>query len=354
MKIAIYAIAKNEQRFLKRCLDSCVDADYFILADTGSTDLTDWEARKYSKEIGLDILTYSISVQPFRFDDARNVALALIPSNVDICISLDMDEIMMPGWRQEVERLWKIGTTTRMRYMFDWGFGLQFKSDKIHSRYGYRWVKPCHECLVPTRIEQNWVDSDLLLIKHLPDNSKPRSNYFPLLEVSYEENPKDPRALLYFGRELFFYKKYDRAEKVLKEYLDVSTWKEEKAYAMFLLGDMMIAQGQVDRAMRYYEEALLFWPQYRCAMLRLAQHYHNIGDWSNCLRYAENAINNSNRLYHYFEEPKSWSSYPYDLAALAWYHKGNKEMAVQRGREAVNIEPSVPRLINNLKFYESL
>ena len=33
---------------------------------------------------------------------------------------------MQPGWREEIERVWELGNTTRLRYMFDWGCGISF------------------------------------------------------------------------------------------------------------------------------------------------------------------------------------------------------------------------------------
>ena len=38
MKIAVYAIAKNEEAFVTRWVESAADADYVVLLDTGSSD----------------------------------------------------------------------------------------------------------------------------------------------------------------------------------------------------------------------------------------------------------------------------------------------------------------------------
>ena len=94
MKVAVYTICKNEEKHVERWYDSCKEADYVLLADTGSTDRTVAIAR----DLGINI--YEISVVPFRFDDARNASLALLPADVDYCIALDMDETLTPGWRQ--------------------------------------------------------------------------------------------------------------------------------------------------------------------------------------------------------------------------------------------------------------
>ena len=40
MKIAVYAISKNEEKFVERFCDSAKNADVILIADTGSTDNT--------------------------------------------------------------------------------------------------------------------------------------------------------------------------------------------------------------------------------------------------------------------------------------------------------------------------
>jgi len=128
MKIAVYAISKNEEQFVERFCKSAIDADLILIADTGSTDNTVAEAKKYGAEV------YSISVRPWRFDKARDTALNLIPGDYDVCISLDLDEVLEPGWREEIERVWK-PETTRLRYKFDWGQGISFFYEKNSSSH---------------------------------------------------------------------------------------------------------------------------------------------------------------------------------------------------------------------------
>ena len=127
LKIAIYAIAKNEEQFVQRFCDSGKDADLVLIADTGSNDNT------VSTAIKCGAVVHDISVSPWRFDTARNVALSLVPSDYDICIALDLDETLVPNWRTEVEKLWVQGTT-QMRYRLDFGSGITYYHDKIHSR----------------------------------------------------------------------------------------------------------------------------------------------------------------------------------------------------------------------------
>ena len=109
MKIAVYAIAKNEAEFVKKFCDSAKGADLVLIADTGSTD----DTAALAKECGATV--YDICISPWRFDKARESALALVPRDIDVCISLDLDEVLEVGWRVELERVWVQGTTL-MRY----------------------------------------------------------------------------------------------------------------------------------------------------------------------------------------------------------------------------------------------
>lgn len=169
MKIAVYAISKNEAQFVQRFCESAKDADLVLIADTGSTDETVELARQSGAVV------HDICVSPWRFDRARDAALALIPREYDVCISLDLDEVLEPGWREEIERVWQ-EDTTRLRYKFDWGCGISFYYEKIHHRHGYHWHHPVHEYPVPDgRITEIYAQTDKLLVRHLPDPTDRKS-----------------------------------------------------------------------------------------------------------------------------------------------------------------------------------
>ena len=70
LKIAVYAISKNEEQFVERFAEACKDADYIMVADTGSTDGTVAACERAG------ITVHSICITPWRFDHARNAALA--------------------------------------------------------------------------------------------------------------------------------------------------------------------------------------------------------------------------------------------------------------------------------------
>ena len=264
MKIAVYAISKNEEQFVKRFCESAKEADLILIADTGSTDNTAVLARKCGATV------YEIAITPWRFDKARDAALALVPRDIDVCVALDLDEMLQPGWREEIERLWQ-PDTTRLGYKFDWGHGKIFYSTKLHSRSGYHWHHPCHEYIRPDpRTEEKFAWSDMLMVRHFPDETKSRGQYMDLLEMSVKEDPRCPRNAFYYARELTYYSKWEEAIVALEHYLNMpeADWKNERAYAMRLLGDAEDSLGR--DGMIWYRRGVAEDPTVRETWLALA------------------------------------------------------------------------------------
>ena len=42
----------------------------------------------------------------------------MIPNEYDICISLDLDEIMAPGWKEEILKIWN-DDIDRLKYVYN-------------------------------------------------------------------------------------------------------------------------------------------------------------------------------------------------------------------------------------------
>ena len=346
MKVAVYTIALNEEQFVDSWYESAKDADYLLIADTGSTDNTARRAQR------LGIHVYGISIKPWRFDDARNAALALLPDDIDYCIALDMDEQLQPGWREALQKAHDNGWT-RPRYKYTWSWnedkpGLQYGGDKIHKRHNYRWKHPVHEVLVADRISevQGWVD---LEIHHHADNSKPRSQYLPLLKLSTEEDPYDDRNAFYYARELYFYGRHQEAAEEFKRHLSLprATWRPERAASMRYL-----AKCEPREASRWLNLAILEDPARREAKVELALHAYHSQNWETCYTYATEALSIQEKPLDYLCEEFAWGAMPYDLAAISAYYLGYHDKAEYYGEMALSLDQNNERLKNNLQFYK--
>jgi glycosyltransferase involved in cell wall biosynthesis len=343
MKIAVYTIAKNEASFVERWYESAKEADSIHILDTGSEDKTVTIAR----DLGVDVARWEFN--PWRFDDARNFALTMVPEDTDLCIALDMDEVLVEGWRDHLEQAIKDGVT-RPRYSYTWSWnvdgtpGLIYGGDKIHARHGYYWKHPVHEVLTPKDVEtQGWYG---LEIHHHPDSSKSRSQYFTLLELAVKEDPEDDRNAHYLAREYFFGGRMDEAKAEFERHLSLpkALWRAERARSMRYLYE--ITQ-DVEWLFKAYEED----PMRRETRVDLAFYYYKLEDWEKCYEWATKATHILERPLDYLTEAFAWGSMPHDLAAISSYNLGKFVEAEIYGHAALELSPSDARLVDNLKYY---
>ena len=68
-KVVVYAICKNEEKFVNRWIESMKEADKIVVLDTGSDDDT---VKKLKEQ---NVYVESKVINPWRFDVARNEAL---------------------------------------------------------------------------------------------------------------------------------------------------------------------------------------------------------------------------------------------------------------------------------------
>lgn len=152
LKICVYAISKNEEKFVDRWYSSMKEADQVYVLDTGSTDNTVEKLKKLGAIVKTEVIT------PWRFDVARNKSLEMVPNDYDICVCTDLDEILLPGWRKELEAIWD-ENTDNLAYNYNWALDendnplVNFYIEQIHSRDNFKWTHPVHEVL--TKIKPN-------------------------------------------------------------------------------------------------------------------------------------------------------------------------------------------------------
>ena len=356
LKVCVYAISKNEAKFVKRWCDSMKEADKIVVLDTGSSD----DTVKLLKENGVFVTTKEI--KPWRFDVARNESLKLVDEDTDICVCTDLDEVFIPGWRKKLEELWQNNDINRLAYNYNWSLDkdnkplVNFYIEKIHKRDCYIWKNPVHEILINTTEEEKKIYTDEITLNHYPDPLKSRGSYLPLLELSVKEDPENDRNMHYLGREYMYYGKWQEAIDTLKKHLTLksATWNLERAASMRFIARCYTNLEQYDEARLWLDKAILEASDTRDGYIERALLEYRLGNDLDVIKYCNEALKITTNHKCYINETFSWNETVYDLLAISYYNLGKKEEALENINKALAIKPDDERLQNNKKFILNL
>lgn len=315
MRIAVYAIAKNEAKFAERWMNSMLEADAVFVLDTGSTDGTQEILRRFGAVVVEQI--YS----PFRFDVARNASMALVPKEYDWCVCTDLDEVFTRGWRAELERTLKAAddaacfpNSAVCRFVTSWNDDGSPKDTmdfwKIHKNGSVVWKSPIHEYL-EWRTERRKVWCDGFHLEHHPDTTKSREQYLPMLETAVFEDPC-PRHLFYLGREYLYRGRPLAAIATLSQYLmhPNATFKEERAYAYRYIGRACRDAGEIQTAVRWYVASAREEDSLREGLVEYARMCKENGAVDEAIRALKCALERKARPRIFFTEDDCWDGTP--------------------------------------------
>ena len=353
MKVVVYAISKNEEKFVKRFCDSVRDADSVYVLDTGSTDKT----VELLREEGVVVKVKEIN--PWRFDTARNESLKMVPEDVEVCICLDLDEVLVPGWRSELEKIWSSGIN-RVRYIYNWSLDndgkpiVSFYGEKIHSRNSYHWTHPVHEVLEYDNSDERVIVTDNIIINHYPDSSKSRSSYLPLLELSVKEDPDDDRNMHYLGREYMYYSRWNDCIDTLIRHLKLpnAVWKDERCASMRFIGRSYLNLGRYDEAKLWLEKAIKEAPYLRDPYVEMALLEYQMGNDLEVIKNCILALTIKENKKTYINEKFCYDYTIDDLLSISYYNLGLYDIALYFVNRAIEYDKNNERLIKNREIME--
>lgn len=351
-KVCVYAICKNEEKFVTKWVNSMKEADKIFVLDTGSED----NSVSLLKELG--VVVKKKIIKPWRFDVARNISLNMVDKDADICVCTDLDEILLPGWRENLEKNWEKELNC-LFYRYNWSLDkndvpkVSFYLGNIHDRFHYQWAHPVHEVLSYLGNDEEKIKyTDDITLNHYPDVSKSRSSYLPLLELSVKEDSSDDRNMHYLGREYMYYGKYQECIDTLIHHLSMkkATWKDERCASMRFIGRSYKFLKRYDEAKMWYEKAIKEAPYLRDAYVELALLYYELHDYGNMIKYCHQALRIKEKKDTYINEVFSWDYTIYDLLSIGFFEIEDFEKALSYSKMAVDMEPDNQRLIDNYQI----
>lgn len=361
-KICVYAICKNESKFIDKWLDNMSEADYIVVLDTGSTD---GSYKKLKEDKRVTRVEKKI-IKPWRFDVARNESMKLIPDDADILVCTDFDELFEPGWATVLRDAWQ-DDTNRILYTYAWSHNEVgepqdvFTYDKIHDR-NYEWIFPVHEVLAPKNPNfiQNRVDvGDAIYLHHYQDKEKSRSSYLDLLKLSMEEHPDDSHVRMLYARELFI---VGTKEESLNEFLEVLKMPDiDSPNKRSVLLNSLLQVALIYEELKNYDEVIWYCQEfikedhtYREPYILLAEVYNEMNMPTLAEGMIEAAKKYSYQHHSWIERASTFTNWLEDAESITQYKLGNYKEACELGAKALSHEPNDSRLLKNqICFYEA-
>lgn len=262
--LAMIVAAKEEPEMLDRCLKSAfkhVDAIYLNLNHKPGQKVPT-ELKKVCAKYGAK--TYE-TVWEGNFAKARNFIFDKVPKKYDYLIWLDTDDTLENG-----KKIPKLLSSSKN------ADGIYLKYDYAHDEFGnvtvshyvarivknndaFVWKSSfndekysVHETLGERR-KHKAVSNEEVYVKHHAseqrrDDSLARN--IDLLEkmLKAHDNSPDPRILYYLATHYIDAGRTDEAQKLLEDYLRLSGWPDERAYALTYLGRIHKAKSHLAEA----------------------------------------------------------------------------------------------------------
>ena len=281
----------------------------------------------------------------------------MVPLDTDICICLDLDEVLLPGWREKLEQSWD-RYVTRARYNYNWSLDeknnplVNFYIEKIHKRDGYKWIHPVHEILKYSG-EEKIITIDNLTVNHYPDYKKSRSSYLGLLELSVKEEPNDDRNMHYLGREYMYYGRYNECIDTLIKHLKMpnAIWKDERCASMRFIARSYKMLKRYDEAKMWLNKAIIEAPYLRDPFIERALLAYELAEWDDVIKYTLEALKIKNHPKTYINEPFSFNETPYDLLSIAYFYTKNYQKALEYVNLAL-LKSNDERILKNKQLIE--
>jgi tetratricopeptide (TPR) repeat protein len=297
MNIAVYAICKNESAHIDRFMDACEGADSVTVLDTGSSDDSVIRLRNRGASVIQEVIS------PWRFDQARNQSLTHVPNEADMCVSVDLDEVLSGNWRSEIESAWRPGITRIHHFMNSDGH--EYLEHRVHARKGYFWRNAVHEQLVCTSHEN--VGHCSMMIWHKPDVTKSRAQYSDLLQLVRQESPNNFRNFCYIVIDLLNRGKNYEATSAASEALEIKkVWQIDRSYIAHLAAGAMKNECDFGAEEAWLQLAVTLAPTWREAWYHLGKLYMSVSRYEDASRLILHALKLTEKVYANYMDQSAW------------------------------------------------
>jgi tetratricopeptide (TPR) repeat protein len=199
------------------------------------------------------------------------------------------------------------------------------------------------------------VRSDEVVVEHHPEIARADERHGRNLRILEAEctaagEAIEPRRLFYLGREYADAGQPEQALTVLRRYLDVATWDDERYRAQTQVAALLRILGRHAEAIEADLAALKVHPRWPEAYFGLAESYYYLRDWPKVVHWADigRALPPPDTLLFLDRRDYAYRWIIYYTNAL--YHTGQIEAALAWTRRALELAPDDPWHQRNQAF----
>lgn len=351
MTLSVCLIVKNEQEVIGRCLNCALKfADEIVVVDTGSTDGTVAEVKKFTDK-----------VYHFKwcsdFSAARNFAFERASS--DLVMWLDADDVITEENCAKINRLKSAFDNYDMAVLkyaaaFDGNKPtFVYNRERIFRRsMNYRFTGAVHEAVVPRgRIFY----SDAVIYHKKVRENEPMRNLRIYQGLISSGAKLDPRQKFYYGRELFFNKMYRESIAVLEDFLKGEGWSVNKSEACLNLYQAYKEIGDENRAYAALLRGFTISAPSSQACCIMGERFLNRGEYNPAIFWYKSALKVSDDEKSGAFINRDFGGFiPYIQLCVIYDKLGNHEAACAYNEAAGAIKPRNPNYLSNKKYFESL
>ena len=355
--ITLCLIAKNEEKNLKRCIDSIYNfIDKIVLVDTGSTDSTVEIAKSYEK----------CEVYHFKWIDdfaaARNYGLDFVKT--PYFMWLDCDDVIMPKDLEILLNLKKDLYKYQIISMdYNYGFDnkdyltgkptLTLTRNRIfRTDLGCRWHDRIHEYLdvrgIPYKIEAK--------VTHTRVHSNGTRNLDIFKDMISKGEEFSDRSQYYCAKEFYYNGLFKEAkERLLDVIYNRNNWYEEKLQALQALIVIAKSENNKNDIKKYCFKSFEFVNIPRAEFIyEIANLHFNNNDMNSAIYWYNVAANTEIPKDASFVKPQYYQELPHLQLSVCYYKIGNLIKSMEENDIAYKYDPNHPSILYNKKFFEKI
>ena len=307
VKITLSMIVKDEEKYLRECLESVKDiVGEIIIVDTGSTDNT----IKIAEEFGAKIYQFKWIND---FSAARNFALS--KSSGEWILYLDADERLSDKSLKEIKRITSgnklIGFKCLINSIDEFNRKPHFMkyTRLFHNALGIKFTGSVHEQIEGSLLANgfNIIDSKIEII-HLGYNipskelKKKANRNLTILKEEYDKNNSAYNAFQ-LANTYCVLKEYDYANKYYSLSVKNDNLKNEyKAHAYLNLSDYELKKQNINAALDYTDKGLRNDPSNTQLNLLASDIFSRLNDKIKSIEFCKKAYRTNNKILSGFNQ----------------------------------------------------